>query len=191
MRKPEKVSSSLNHRWFYSYGKPLKFLSRGLYEKTHKGFISKPLKLSVLTIEIFAGKILVNCDIKMLAEQNLSKYCIVCGSYFSIFSLDFMTQAIIQKPVNWFAVHIIDWFLHLFRFFISFLCVQLFYRDDQTTRNNQFAIATLVPFPLRQLVGFRYGKKHFVKIVIVLVRVLLKLLLCSCICFIIRKKPLF
>ena len=47
MRKPKKVSSSLNHRSFYSYGKPLKFLSRGLYEKTHKGFISKPLKLSV------------------------------------------------------------------------------------------------------------------------------------------------
>ena len=47
MRKPEKVSSSLNHRWFYSYGKPLKFLSRGLSEKTHKGFISKPFKLSV------------------------------------------------------------------------------------------------------------------------------------------------
>ena len=95
MRKPKNVSSSLNHPWFYSYGKPLKFLFCGLYEKTHKGFISKPLKLSLLTIEIFAGKILVNCDIKMLAEQNLSKYCIVCGSYFSIFSLDFMTQAII------------------------------------------------------------------------------------------------
>ena len=29
-------------------GKHAKFLSRGLYEKTHKGFISKPLKLSVL-----------------------------------------------------------------------------------------------------------------------------------------------
>ena len=34
-------------------------------------------------------------------------------------------------------------------------------------------------------------KKHFAKIVTSLVRVLLKLLLCSCICFIIRKKPLF
>ena len=28
VRKPKKVSSSSNHRWFYSYGKPLKFLSR-------------------------------------------------------------------------------------------------------------------------------------------------------------------
>ena len=52
MRKPKKFSSSLNHRWFYSYGKPLKFLSRGLYEKTRKGFIPKPLKLSVGTIMI-------------------------------------------------------------------------------------------------------------------------------------------
>ena len=47
MRKPKKVSSSLNHRWFYSYEKPLKFLSRRLSEKTHKGFISKHFKLSV------------------------------------------------------------------------------------------------------------------------------------------------
>ena len=47
IRKPKKISSSLNHRSFYSYRKPLNFLSRGLYEKTHKGFISKSLKLSV------------------------------------------------------------------------------------------------------------------------------------------------
>ena len=48
MRKPKKASSNLNHRWFYSYGKPLRFLSGGLYEKTQKGFISKPLKLLVI-----------------------------------------------------------------------------------------------------------------------------------------------
>ena len=53
MRKPKKVSSSLNHRWFYSYGKPLKFLSGGLSEKTHKGFISKPFKLLVKTFNVF------------------------------------------------------------------------------------------------------------------------------------------
>ena len=47
MKKPEKVSSSLNHQWFFTDGKPLKFLSRGLSEKTHIGFISKPFKLSV------------------------------------------------------------------------------------------------------------------------------------------------
>ena len=34
---------------------------------------------------------------------------------------------------------------------------------------------------LRQLVGFRYGKKHFVKIVTSLVAVLLKMTLCLCI----------
>ena len=55
MRKPKKVSSSLNHRWFYSYRKPLKFLSRELSEKTHEGFISKPFKLSVVaTIELLS-----------------------------------------------------------------------------------------------------------------------------------------
>ena len=47
MKKPKKVFSSLNHQWFYLYENPLKFLSRGLYEKTHKRFISKPLQLSV------------------------------------------------------------------------------------------------------------------------------------------------
>ena len=44
--KSKKVSSSLNHRWLYSYEKSLKSLSRGLSEITHKGFISKHLKLS-------------------------------------------------------------------------------------------------------------------------------------------------
>ena len=47
MRKSKNVSSNLNHRWLYSYGKSLKSLSRGLSEITHKGFISKHLKLSV------------------------------------------------------------------------------------------------------------------------------------------------
>ena len=56
MKKPKKVSSSLNHQWFYLYEKPLKFLSRGLYEKTHKGFISKPLKLSVLYFPVFIAR---------------------------------------------------------------------------------------------------------------------------------------
>ena len=66
MRKPKKVYSSLNHWWFYSYGKPLKFLSRGLSQKTHKGFISKPFKLSVylsanLGITILAHLVIMNC----------------------------------------------------------------------------------------------------------------------------------
>ena len=41
------------------------------------------------------------------------------------------------------------------------------------------------------VVGFRYGKNHFVKIVTVFVTVLLKMTLCLCICFVFTKNPLF
>ena len=34
----------------HSYEKPLKLLSRGLYEKSQKGFILKPLKLAVYPV---------------------------------------------------------------------------------------------------------------------------------------------
>ena len=44
---------------------------------------------------------------------------------------------------------------------------------------------------LRQLVGFRYGKKHFEKIVKNLVTVLLSMTLCLCIYFVIAKNSLF
>ena len=46
-------------------------------------------------------------------------------------------------------------------------------------------------FSLRDQIGFRYGKKHFVKIVTSLVTVLLKMALCLCIYFVFTKKPLF
>ena len=44
---------------------------------------------------------------------------------------------------------------------------------------------------LRQLVGFSYGKKRFVKIVTIFVTVLLKMTLCLCICFVFTKNPLY
>ena len=53
------------------------------------------------------------------------------------------------------------------------------------------SILLLILDSLMVVGGFRYGKKHFVKIVTSLVRVILELTLCSGICFIIRKKPLF
>ena len=48
-----------------------------------------------------------------------------------------------------------------------------------------------VCFTLRELVGFRYGKKHFLKIVTGLVTVLLKMKLCLFIYFVFTKNPLF
>ena len=46
-------------------------------------------------------------------------------------------------------------------------------------------------FFLRQLVGFRYGKKHFVKIVTSFVTVLFKMTLYICIYFAFTKQSLF
>ena len=37
----------------YSYGKSIKVLSRGPYEKTHKGFISKPLNFQCRQFTIY------------------------------------------------------------------------------------------------------------------------------------------
>ena len=42
----------------------------------------------------------------------------------------------------------------------------------------------------RLLVGFRYGKNHFVKIMTIFVTFLLKMTLCLCICFVFTKNPL-
>ena len=40
-------------------GKPLKFLCQGLYEKIHKGFILKSLKLSVYPFLSFCTQLLI------------------------------------------------------------------------------------------------------------------------------------